>query len=225
MTPWKESSRSKIAKMPKSRQYSSTQAQTLVKILVLGATNVGKSCLIKRMFGADFYQGHNPTIYDVYESSVECEYGNFILEFTDISGQRPFPAMKTLAISRSDICVLVYSLVDDKSFEKMLGIKDEILSVQQKIKRDIPLILVGNKVDLVDVTINTDFDELRRRKLSDIDPLIDSHILTSAMTGINVSNLLKSLTTECEALRLDGRGMALGSQFSAQYIMRQSFSK
>ena len=220
----------KVPKFPRTKKFSSVrqQTETLVKIAVLGAADVGKTCLIKSMFGAEFSDGHNQSLYNVYQTTVDCKYGKFVLEFTDISGRQTFPAMRTLAISRTDICILVYSLEDARSIEEISKLKEEILSIQGKIGRDIPLIMAGNKVDLLRKTNeqrNFNLREQHREQLADLESMSNSHVLTSAKTGRNVSNLLKSLTIECEALYLTGNdGITLNRQFSRHQNLIRSKS-
>ena len=186
---------SKEKKRPKpKRQFK------LIRILVLGAAKVGKTAIIGRILGEDFNDRYKRTIYDVFETEIDCEHGHCVFHLIDTGGDYEFPAMRDLAISKADICLIVYSLNDDKSLEEAKRIEDMILVTEEKNATEIPFILVGNKVDIQEDSSVNDTRKERNSDLSHLEELCVSHILTSAKDGINISNLVKTIAVESETL-------------------------
>ena len=231
----------------------------VIKVLVLGACSVGKTSLIRRLIGEDFNENQKSTLYDVYEKQFESEHGDFIFQFTDSGGSRSFPPVRQLEISKSDICLLVYNVNDKKTVENAKYLKDEIEITAKNVGYEIPFILVGNKVDLLEpeteenteqMTISAssmlalqstvfpfilvgDQQDSQQRKGKEssahnhfdscdksLEDTCASHILTSAKSGINVFNLLKTLSSESEAINLGTYGSRLRKQLSGDHTVK-----
>ena len=119
-------------------------------IAVFGDKKVGKTSLIRRFIGQSFSVQHNPTVEDFYEEEIirgthRCRQ----LQILDTTGSYDFPVMRQLAISKSEAFILVYSLDDPKSFEKVKWHRQEILKYKQRTK--VPILVVCNKTDLTDI--------------------------------------------------------------------------
>lgn len=162
---------------------------SVFKVVVLGAGGVGKTSLIKRFVTDTFPQSYIPTVEDFYEKSVSLnkDFGAFF-EILDTAGSYQFPAMKRLTIERGDAFVLVYSIGDDESIDELWRLLQEIQDIKQT--NDIPLIIVGNKTDLVS---HERREKVRQRiaKLVQGKNLIRSE--TSAKYGINVKGVFRAL--------------------------------
>lgn len=118
-------------------------------IAVFGDKKVGKTALIRRFIGQSFSKQHNPTVEDYYEEEIirgthRCRQ----LKILDTTGSYDFPAMRQIAISKSEAFVLVYSVDDPKSFEKVKWHRQEILKYKGQTK--VPILIVCNKTDLTD---------------------------------------------------------------------------
>ena len=187
----------------------------IIKVLVLGAARVGKTSLIKRLVGEDFNENQTPTLYDVYEKEIESEHGDFIFQFTDSGGSRSFPPMRQLEMSKSDICLLVYSTNDMKTIEVAKRLKGEIEIAEKKLEIEIPYILVGNKVDLQQLEAEEHIEQNSSvSSVMALESTCVSHVLTSAKTGINVFNLMKTLSSEGEAINFSNYGSCMKRQLS-----------
>ncbi|KFR16131.1 Ras-related protein Rap-2c, partial [Opisthocomus hoazin] len=69
-----------------------------------------------------------------------------VLEILDTAGTEQFASMRDLYIKNGQGFILVYSLVNQQSFQDIKPMRDQIVRVKRYEK--VPLILVGNKVDL-----------------------------------------------------------------------------
>ncbi|XP_028643874.1 ras-related protein Rap-2c-like isoform X2 [Grammomys surdaster] len=97
------------------------------KVVVLGSGGVGKSALTVQFVTGTFIEKYDPTIEDFYRTEQ-------------------FASMKGLYIKNGQGFILVYSLVNQQSFQNIKPMRDQIVRVKRYEK--VPLILVGNKVDL-----------------------------------------------------------------------------
>jgi len=163
--------------------------RSVFKVVVLGAGGVGKTSLIQRFVTESFPQRYIPTVEDFYEKSVSLnkDFGAFF-EILDTAGSYQFPAMKRLTIERGDAFILVYSLADDNSIDEVMRLQQEIQEIKQTI--DVPLVIVGNKTDLVSPQKRERVRE-RIAKLVGGQNLIRSE--TSAKFGINVKGVFRAL--------------------------------
>nr|XP_014334495.1 PREDICTED: ras-related protein Rap-2b isoform X2 [Bos mutus] len=97
------------------------------KVVVLGSGGVGKSALTVQFVTGSFIEKYDPTIEDFYRTEQ-------------------FASMRDLYIKNGQGFILVYSLVNQQSFQDIKPMRDQIIRVKRYER--VPMILVGNKVDL-----------------------------------------------------------------------------
>ncbi|KAI5138903.1 Ras-Related Protein Rap-2C [Manis pentadactyla] len=83
---------------------------------------------------------------DFYRKEIEVDSSPSVLEILDTAGTEQFASMRDLYIKNGQGFILVYSLVNQQSFQDIKPMRDQIVRVKRYEK--VPLILVGNKVDL-----------------------------------------------------------------------------
>lgn len=142
-----------------------------IKIFVLGAPNVGKTSLIHQILFGPYMKRRielAPTIEDVYFATLDMNYvsswekGNQQRDdrilFFDVAGIKANIDIELLRsyISYAEEFILVYSINDRSTFNLVDTIKK--LVDQTKGKRDHPIVVLGNKVDL-DSERQVSFDE------------------------------------------------------------------
>ena len=64
--------------------------------------------------------------------------------------------MENLAIKRSDVFVLVYSVDNKESVKEIERLRRVIVETKSKHSTEIPIIVVGNKLDLLDSSAEFD---------------------------------------------------------------------
>uniref|UniRef100_A0A8C5RTA1 small monomeric GTPase n=6 Tax=Colubroidea TaxID=34989 RepID=A0A8C5RTA1_LATLA len=116
------------------------------KVVVLGSGGVGKSALTVQFVTGTFIEKYDPTIEDFYRKEIEVDCSPSVLEILDTAGTEQFASMRDLYIKNGQGFILVYSLVNQQSFQDIKPMRDQIVRVKRYEK--VPLILVGNKVDL-----------------------------------------------------------------------------
>jgi len=151
----------------------------LVKIVVAGDGNVGKTSLIRRYTQGKFDISRVATIgVDFHTHTVDLPDQQVRLSIWDMAGQERFKVMRPGFYRGSRAAALVYDVSAPESLEHLLIWREEIIKVipQQKF------IVVGNKIDLA-----------RDQKADNarlFAKLINSPFLqTSALTGEGVARM------------------------------------
>ena len=126
--------------------------QIVLKILVLGASNVGKTSIIERYVTNQFKGQRVVTVgADFLTKKLDIEGLNVLIQIWDTAGQERFQS-GTLGqpfYRNSDGAILVYDVCNENSFEQLVQWRDEALS---KFSPTLyfPIVVVGNKIDLRD---------------------------------------------------------------------------
>ena len=118
-----------------------------IKVLFLGETNVGKTCLISRIDSGEMGSGIASIGFNVIRKNIEVNGKNYECKIFDPAGVRRFLSKPRKYIANSDIVVLVYDITDEQSFLELQYWIDQAI---EKNGKDIYFILVGNKSDLID---------------------------------------------------------------------------
>jgi len=119
------------------------------KIVVVGAGGVGKSALTVRFIQGNFVDKYDPTIEDSYRKLVEVEGAASMLDIMDTAGQEEYSALRDQYMKTGQGFILAYTITTTSSFEAASKLRTHILRIKED-QQDIPIVLVGNKVDLSD---------------------------------------------------------------------------
>ncbi|KAH0504986.1 Ras-related protein Rap-2b [Microtus ochrogaster] len=128
------------------RDEGADEAMREYKVVVLGSGGVGKSALTVQFVTGSFIEKYDPTIEDFYRKEIEVDSSPSVLEILDTAGTEQFASMRDLYIKNGQGFILVYSLVNQQSFQDIKPMRDQIIRVKRYER--VPMILVGNKVDL-----------------------------------------------------------------------------
>ena len=144
-----------------------------IKIILLGETGVGKTNLINAFFGLKFQDQIDSTLAS-YCNEGKFNYNNESYNYAiwDTAGQEKFRAISKLFIRDAQIILIVYSIINRKTFEQVnfwLNLVKENLENNTYI-----LGLVANKIDLYEHQIVMDEEGKKIAKENNIDFLITS---------------------------------------------------
>lgn len=119
-----------------------------VKIVILGAGGVGKSSLTIQYVQRMWCEEYDPTIEDSYRKSVEHDGKTYLLDILDTAGGCEFSGMHDVWVREAHACLVVYSITDRATLSEVR----EKASAIHRVHDDetLPVVLVGNKVDLSD---------------------------------------------------------------------------
>lgn len=181
-----------------------------LKIIFLGNSNVGKSCIIRRYANGEFSQSIMATVSTgLYETNQTFGDANLTLQLWDTAGQERFSGLSKLFYRNSHLCVLVFDKCDSNSLHDLKKWKNMFLEIVKPIivpheegkkqgNKDLaeksteellpPFILVGNKVDL---------KVSKRIRKKDIDDWIDGEHIpyfeVSALKATGIDDLFENI--------------------------------
>eukprot|EP01083_Nonionella_stella_P267853 905100_1 len=141
------------------------------KIVVLGGGGVGKSALTIRLVTDNWQEEYDPTIEDSYRKNVLIDDSMALLDILDTAGQEEFAAMQDDWIRQGDGFLLVYAITAMATFDEVKILHDKLL--REKDKERVPVVLVGNKCDLV-ADRQVTFDQGKNLALSYDCPFFES---------------------------------------------------
>jgi len=165
----------------------------IFKITVIGDGAVGKTSLIQRYTQKSFKEDYIKTIGAQFsEHEFDLEGAQIKVFFWDIAGQDEFHFLRPTFYKGSNAAIIVFSLEENKrgqtSYEHVKNWHNDF----KKHCGDLPVMLFGNKVDLVDEKI---LDEDKVQKLVRNRGFI-SYYKTSAKTGDRVNEAFKVMIKE-----------------------------
>ncbi|XP_076339873.1 NF-kappa-B inhibitor-interacting Ras-like protein 2 isoform X2 [Tachypleus tridentatus] len=119
------------------------------KVIVCGYEGCGKTSIIEQLIYGNLHleKPIHPTIEDVYCAIIDNDRGGKEkICFYDTAGMKPSHCEVPRAyLTAADGFVLVYAINNKESFKLLDQIKKDI--VRNKEKKDVPIIVLGNKVD------------------------------------------------------------------------------
>ncbi len=120
------------------------------KILLIGDSLVGKTCLISRYAIGVFNEDYISTIgFDSRQKEEIINNEKVLVRIFDTAGQERFKSITANYLRNAEGVILVYDLTSTESFESL---KFWIESIKNNLGNDepIPIIIIGNKIDLED---------------------------------------------------------------------------
>ena len=118
-----------------------------IKVVLLGESGVGKTCLIKTYIDKKFEETMSTISYEYFKKEVKRGLTTYNIHMWDTAGQERFRSLSKIFIKDSQIVLFVYDITNRKSFE---NISFWVNYVEDLLGKDIVLGLVGNKIDLFD---------------------------------------------------------------------------
>ena len=166
--------------------------ETLLKICIIGDSSVGKTNVLFKFIEGQFSPLHVATIGFDYKSKIitlPTSKKKVKLQIWDTAGQEKYMSMNKSLFQRVQGIILMYDITNRETFERL----HIWLNLIKQITNEIPIILVGNKLDLednenhgriVDYSEGEDF-----AKENEID-----FYEVSAVSGVNIDNIFISIT-------------------------------
>lgn len=170
----------------------------LFKVLIIGNSGVGKSCLLLRFAEDMFSDNYISTIgVDFKIRKLELDGKSIKLQIWDTAGQERFRTITKSYYRGSNGIVVVYDITDRESFEQVQHWMSEI---DAHASADVCRLLVGNKADLEDKrAVSREEGETLARQFGI--PFLE----TSAKQALNVENMF---TTMAQAMKKKAGGLA-----------------
>ena len=162
---------------------SGDDSDIIFKIVVLGDSFVGKSCLTLKAVHNTYNNNYTSTVgFEFLNYTIKLENYNIKLQIWDTCGQETYRSLISSFYHSSSLAILVYSIDNITSFN---NIELWLNEIKTKGTNDMLLMLIGNKSDLENkrVVSKEMADELCEKNN------IKIFMETSAKTGFNSENI------------------------------------
>lgn len=128
------------------------------KIVVIGDVSVGKSSLVTRLSTNYFKDGYEASIgVDFSNKNIKFKEKLLKLQLWDTAGQEKFKSLIPSYVRNANLIYLVFDLSNRTSF---ININKWISFLEETVQTQIPIILIGNKLDLVNKQVVVSDEEI-----------------------------------------------------------------
>eukprot|EP01102_Stenamoeba_stenopodia_P014107 TRINITY_DN4655_c0_g1_i1.p1 TRINITY_DN4655_c0_g1~~TRINITY_DN4655_c0_g1_i1.p1 ORF type:complete len:632 (-),score=160.60 TRINITY_DN4655_c0_g1_i1:708-2603(-) len=129
---------------------------------------------------------------------------DYMLEILDTAGTEQFSAMRDLYMKNGQVFLLIYSVIARSTFNDLQDIREMILRV--KDVDHIAMVLIGNKIDLVDQRVVATEEGLELARKWNV-PFIE----TSAKNKVNIDEAMVAALSTMESRTPEIKVVVLGS--------------
>eukprot|EP00752_Nemacystus_decipiens_P011166 g9920.t1 len=152
------------------------------KLVLLGDTAVGKSCLVVRFVRDEFFEYQEPTIGAAFlTQKVQLDDATVKFEIWDTAGQERYRSLAPMYYRGAAAAIVVYDVTNKESFN---GAKSWVKELQRRGDPNVIIALAGNKADLEH---RRQVQSEEARQYAEDNGLI--HMETSAKSAQNVKNI------------------------------------
>ena len=154
------------------------------KIIVIGDSGVGKSCLTTQAVRNNFEEFYTATIgFEFLTFNMRINNNVLKLQIWDTCGQEVYKSLITNFYRNSSLALILYAINNMDSFKHAETWLNEL---KAQANPNVKIFLVGNKSDLEDERVVSKEDGERFREEKNLDKFIE----TSAKTGENARGAL-----------------------------------
>lgn len=158
------------------------------KVIVVGNSGVGKSCLSLRATEDVFKESHQLTLgTEIYNFKVKINDKSINLQIWDTCGQEKYKSLIKNYYQNSSLAIIVYSVIDQNSYD---DVNEWYKQIKLNTSQDCKIFLIANKVDLPDRKITTEQGKQYKNEFK-----FDLFMETSAKSGFNSKELFINAAT------------------------------
>jgi len=174
----------------------------LFKLLLIGDSGVGKSCLLLRFADDTYTESYISTIgVDFKIRTIQLEGKVIKLQIWDTAGQERFRTITSSYYRGAHGIIVVYDVTDQVSFN---NVKQWMQEIQRYACDSVCRLLVGNKSDLIEKKM-VDTNTAKEYAESMSVPFLE----TSAKNATNVEQAFMTMASEIK--KLQGGGISGGA--------------
>lgn len=157
-----------------------------IKIIVVGETDVGKTCFIRKYINFISDNDFNTVAPSIFEIEKVIHGINIYIQIIDTAGLHRFYTISQTFFRGSDCCIVMFDLTNIETLEYTRKLFNDIFD----LAGEIPTVLVGNKCDRVDEKIN-------REKIDEISNEYDSkYFEASVFNNFNIDESFEYIIGE-----------------------------
>ncbi|HME56109.1 MAG TPA: Rab family GTPase [Candidatus Lokiarchaeia archaeon] len=155
------------------------------KIMVGGAGGVGKTTLLHRFLHDSFIADTSLTVGVAFQSKEIIRNGSrILLALWDLGGQDRFRFMQPSYCTGGKAGIVFFDMT---RLDTVLQVKDWVSMFRKHASANIPIILGGTKLDLVDTDMLDSANEYAKELVDQLG--LSYYITTSSKTGENVDEI------------------------------------
>lgn len=118
----------------------------IISLILVGESTVGKTSIMRSFIGEEFSESSLSSIgIEVYKKDISIKKETCTIKIWDTCGQERLRALSANYYKKADGVILVYDITSIDSFN---NIEYWLNSINYYCKREIPIIIIGNKIDL-----------------------------------------------------------------------------
>lgn len=131
------------------------------KLILVGDGGVGKTTFVKRHISGEFEKKYVPTLgVDVRPLKFNTNYGPICFNVWDTAGQEKFGGLRDGYYIQGQCAILMFDVTNRASYKNVQNWHRDLIRVCE----DIPIVLVGNKVDIKDRRVKAKNITFHRKK-------------------------------------------------------------
>jgi len=184
----------------------------LFKLLLIGDSGVGKSCLLLRFADDTYTESYISTIgVDFKIRTIELDGKTIKLQIWDTAGQERFRTITSSYYRGAHGIIVVYDVTDQESFN---NVKQWLQEIDRYASENVNKLLVGNKCDLTNKKV-VDYSSAKEYA----DQLGIPFLETSAKNATNVEQAFMTMAAEIKnrvgpaaAIQAGSTGMKIDSK-------------
>ena len=124
----------------------------MLKLIIIGDTGVGKSCLMKRVMDSTFQEEHQVTIGVEFGSyGVRVDNKVIKVQIWDTAGQESYKSVTRIFYRGAQCVFLTYDVTRHETFD---NIADWLKDIRDHAMEEVLIYLVGNKADSADKEVS-----------------------------------------------------------------------
>ncbi|CAF3173308.1 unnamed protein product [Rotaria socialis] len=164
----------------------------LFKLLLIGDSGVGKSCLLLRFADDTYTESYISTIgVDFKIRTIDLDGKTIKLQIWDTAGQERFRTITSSYYRGAHGIIVVYDVTDQESFN---NVKQWLQEIDRYASENVNKLLVGNKCDL---TAKKAVEYTKAKEYAD--SLNIPFLETSAKNSTNVEQAFMTMATEIKS--------------------------
>jgi small GTP-binding protein len=157
-----------------------------MKIVLVGDTQVGKTCVLSRLINKEFKKNSQATVGAAFQNFfLQTETGTIQLQIWDTAGQEQYRSLAPMYYRAANVAILFFDVTNFSSFQSL---QDWINELSEKAPAHLHVVICGNKIDLNDRVVSK--KEAERFALSHGAVL---YCETSAKTGVGVNEMFTEI--------------------------------
>ena len=154
------------------------------KVIVIGDSGVGKSCLTTQAVRQNFEEFYTATVgFEFLTFNMRINNNVLKLQIWDTCGQEVYKSLISNFYRNSSLALILYAIDNSDSFRHA---ETWLNDLKQQANPNVKIFLVGNKSDLEDKRVITKEEGEKFKEEKNLDKFIE----TSAKTGENAQEVL-----------------------------------